>query len=85
MLSNEEIKKLLFWKRLFEYVGCKGAVLVLTKRNEDILSNIVKYIPFVMKNNMYLCYYIAETTADFTYRRHLIRNKRKARCSQFAS
>lgn len=54
MFSNKEIKKLLFWKRLFEDVGCKGAVLVLTKRNEDILSNIVKYIPFVMKNNMYV-------------------------------
>ena len=64
MLSNEEIEKLFFWKRKLENVGRKGAILVLSKDNEDIQSSIAKYIPFFMKENRYVSLLVMSDNAE---------------------
>lgn len=52
MKSKREV--LLFWKKQLENIGRKGAILVLTKDDEEILSTIAEYVPFFMKKNWYL-------------------------------
>lgn len=54
MLNNEETTNILFWKRKLGEIGRKGAILVLTKDDEDILSTIAEYVPFFMKKNGYI-------------------------------
>lgn len=54
MLSNEEKKILLFWKKKLEEIGRKGLILVLTKDDEELFSVIAKYISFFMKKNSYV-------------------------------
>lgn len=64
MISKEDISTLLFWKRKLEEIGRKGAILILTKDDDEIIATIAEYVPFFMKKHRYISFRVISDSGE---------------------